>query len=79
MKNQTIVITGATRGIGQALAAQLAQHNRVIAVARDNEKLAELRQRYGVDTVVADLTDLTQVQQLATDLAQRFPELSVLI
>ncbi|WP_196159641.1 SDR family NAD(P)-dependent oxidoreductase [Reinekea sp. G2M2-21] len=79
MKNQTIVITGATRGIGQALAAQLAQHNRVIAVARDNEKLAELRQRYGVDTVVADLTDLTLVRHLATDLAQRFPELSVLI
>ena len=42
MKNKTILITGCSSGVGKMLALELSKGNRVIAIARREEKLKEL-------------------------------------
>ena len=77
------VVTGASSGIGMALARELARRGHsVILVARRGEILEELaielRSRYSVEAEVraVDLSDLTAVQTLCDELADR--EISVL-
>jgi short-subunit dehydrogenase len=57
---KTIIVTGASSGIGRALAIQLAslQHN-VIAVARNTEALEQLQKLYpsNIQIVTADITN----------------------
>ncbi|MCF3936292.1 SDR family NAD(P)-dependent oxidoreductase [Acuticoccus sp. M5D2P5] len=52
------VITGATRGIGEAFARELAPTTRLILTGRDEERLAALKAEFGPRTeiVSADLT-----------------------
>jgi uncharacterized protein len=64
----TALVTGATGGIGQAIARAL--HGRgatVVVTGRRREVLEQLRAELGerVETVVADLTDRADVQRLA--------------
>ena len=55
---RSVLITGATSGIGQALAVQLAAgHWRVLASGRDVDRLAALRAQTGCAVVAADVTD----------------------
>lgn len=59
LKNARILLTGATGGLGQALAVQLAAAgSRLLLVGRDEEKLAGLAVALGAghSSVVADLT-----------------------
>lgn len=63
---KTAVVTGATSGIGLALATRLAEEGwRVLAVGRNREKLKSLTDRFGPhhELVVADLTDADQISQ----------------
>jgi short-subunit dehydrogenase len=71
------VVTGASEGIGEAFARQLAARGmNLVLVARRAEWLAalsaELAAEHGVETVahVADLTGMAAVQQLADDTAR---------
>ena len=60
----TALITGASRGIGRAIALELARNGvgRLLLVARDRQKLAEL---------AAELSDMeVEVITLALDLTQ---------
>ncbi|HEV7452070.1 MAG TPA: SDR family NAD(P)-dependent oxidoreductase [Pseudonocardiaceae bacterium] len=86
IEKQTIMITGATSGLGRALVAQLAQAGAtVIAHGRDAERLArifaEIRDATGheVDTVQADLADLAQVDRMADEVLDRYPQLHALV
>ena len=64
----TIVITGASRGIGLALAIKAQQHNEeVIATYRGQQKPAQA----GVEWHSLDVTDATAQKQLAARLAAR--------
>jgi 3-oxoacyl-[acyl-carrier protein] reductase len=76
LKGKTAVVTGAGRGIGQAVAVELAAAGMAVAlVARSEDQLAETAQQVdhlGATAVVvqADLADLSQVTRaihLATD------------
>jgi 3-hydroxy acid dehydrogenase / malonic semialdehyde reductase len=63
------LVTGASRGIGRAIALRLAPTHRVLAVARDMEQLsslaAEITAAGGeVDPVALDITDRARVAQL---------------
>ena len=58
---ETVIVTGASSGIGAALARELAGRGRAVTlVARRGDRLAELaaalRTKARVDTVVADLS-----------------------
>jgi len=79
MKNQTILITGASQGIGCELAIQLAKDNVVIGLARDSKALMQLAEQYGIQPLVADLGNRSALPALLHTIEANWPDLSVLI
>lgn len=82
--SKTILLTGATAGIGLEAARRLvARGHRVILHGRSAEKLArvesELADAGAVETVRADLSVLAEVAALADAVAERHDRLDVLI
>lgn len=76
---RTIVITGASDGIGAAAARQLhAAGENVVIVGRDPDKTAKVAESIGADAHVADFADLADVRTLATTLLERYPRIDVL-
>ena len=79
---RTIVVTGATAGLGRSTAATLAGLGAtVVAVGRSPEKLAALAAEADgrILTEVVDLSLLSEVSALATRLLERHPSIHVLI
>ena len=82
MKNKTIVITGASSGIGAATARILsAAGARLILAARRGEKLTQLAEDLPGETLikVVDITVPGQVHQLMDEGAERWGGIDVLI
>lgn len=86
LKGKTIVITGATSGIGAATAIALARQGaRVLTVGRNRgrgETVAQEIARGGGGTsefLCADLLSLKDIARLAVEVIQRAPTLDVLI
>jgi len=83
--DRTILITGATSGLGKAVAQTLStQPGRLILHGRDAQRLDELVEELNtseatIDTVRADLSDLSQVRQLADDVFELTDHLDVLV
>lgn len=76
---RTIVITGASDGIGAASARQLHEAGeRVVVVGRDPGKTDAVARSLGVDSHVADFSDLDQVRGLADALLRAYPRIDVL-
>ena len=75
MQGKVCLVTGATSGIGKAIALRLAERGAtVVLVARNRAKgeavRAELQQRTGntsIDLVLADLSSMESIQQGAAD------------
>lgn len=68
-----VVVTGATSGIGQAVARGLQERGaRVALVARSSERLAEVAQELGGTAFVADVSREADVDELAAKLAAHF-------
>lgn len=79
---KTILITGATDGIGRATALALAaQGHIVIAHGRNAQKLDLLKADIceNLSTVQADMSDLTQVAQMGRDLVGEHNRIDVVI
>jgi NAD(P)-dependent dehydrogenase (short-subunit alcohol dehydrogenase family) len=84
----TIILTGATRGIGQAAAVELASRGAEVAlVGRDPERVretAELARANGVNgggvvhEHVADLASMDEVRRLGAELLESYPRIDVL-
>jgi len=83
----TAVVTGAASGIGEALAAQLAERgSSLVLVDRDKDRLGIVADRVRaahpalmVATHVADLSDDEETDALAATLAAEHPETTLLV
>ncbi|MBO1752828.1 SDR family NAD(P)-dependent oxidoreductase [Actinotalea sp. BY-33] len=80
MSQRTIVITGASDGIGAAAARDLAAAgDRVIVVGRSPEKTRAVAEQAGAPFHLADFADLAQVRRLAEELRETSPRIDVLV
>ena len=79
MAGRTIVITGASDGLGAAAARRLSRSGEdVVVVGRSPQKTKAVATELGADYLVADFTDLAQVRALAEQLLARYPRIDVL-
>ncbi|MDK1327606.1 SDR family NAD(P)-dependent oxidoreductase [Arthrobacter sp. zg-Y1143] len=79
MAPKTIVITGASDGIGAAAAKQLAKNgHHVVVVGRSREKTAAVAGQTGGEYCLADFAELDSVRNLASELLQRYSRIDVL-
>jgi retinol dehydrogenase-14 len=86
MAGRTVLVTGATRGIGRATALGLAAMGANVAItgrdrARTEGAAGEIRAAAGgqVDAFVADLSSQSEVRRLADEVLQRFARIDVLV
>jgi NAD(P)-dependent dehydrogenase (short-subunit alcohol dehydrogenase family) len=82
LTEQTILITGATDGLGRYLAENLAAEGaHVIAHGRNAERAELVRKATGdrADVVLADLADLRDVDRLAEEVRGRYDRIDVLV
>ncbi|MET4584074.1 NAD(P)-dependent dehydrogenase (short-subunit alcohol dehydrogenase family) [Conyzicola nivalis] len=79
MSGRTIIITGASDGIGAAAARALsARGDTVVVVGRSPQKTAAVADELGVDHLIADFSRLDDVRALAAALLERYPRIDVL-
>jgi NAD(P)-dependent dehydrogenase (short-subunit alcohol dehydrogenase family) len=87
MEDNVVMITGANSGIGRAASLALAKMGAtLVMVARNKERGEAARseiirksQNNSVDLLLADLSSLESVRQLATDFKKKYSRLDVLI
>jgi NAD(P)-dependent dehydrogenase (short-subunit alcohol dehydrogenase family) len=85
VQGRTVVITGASSGIGEATARQFAAAGaNVVLVARRGDELArvagEIRDAGGVaDTFTCDLSDRTAIDLFLTELAAAHPRIDIVV
>ena len=80
LKDLTVVITGASSGIGAELALQLATRDaRVAVVARREDALRDVTKRCGSEAlpIVADVTRRDEVQRVVREAVARFGHVDV--
>ncbi|MEM9952604.1 MAG: SDR family oxidoreductase [Chloroflexota bacterium] len=87
MNGKVVIVTGATNGIGEVTALELAQQGAtVVAVSRSEEKLQNTVKRIiaktgneNVSYIQADLSSLEQIVGVADEFLNRFNRLDVLV
>jgi NAD(P)-dependent dehydrogenase (short-subunit alcohol dehydrogenase family) len=79
MAHRTIVITGASDGIGAAAARRLSRNGeKVVVVGRSQSKTIAVATELGADYFVADFADLSQVRALSDKIRSEYPRIDVL-
>ncbi|ORW72963.1 SDR family NAD(P)-dependent oxidoreductase [Mycobacterium saskatchewanense] len=79
MTHRTIVITGASDGIGAAAARRLSRGGaNVVVVGRSESKTKAVAAELGADYFVVDFADLTQVRAVADKIRSEYSRIDVL-
>ncbi|MCW8876955.1 MAG: SDR family NAD(P)-dependent oxidoreductase [Kangiellaceae bacterium] len=80
LRNKKVLITGATSGIGLKLVERLYQHNQIYIIARNKDKISELKKSSPlVRAFVADLSDLDSVNNVTKEILLEVDQLDLLI
>ncbi|TDN39012.1 SDR family NAD(P)-dependent oxidoreductase [Hymenobacter sp. UV11] len=87
LQDKIMLVTGATSGIGEITARELARQGAHVIILARNRSKAERTQRdiiaatgnERVDVVLADLSVLQQVRDVAAQLHDKYPRLDVLV
>jgi retinol dehydrogenase-12 len=87
LQDKIILVTGATSGIGEVTARELARQGaHIIILARNAEKAKKTQHAIiaatgneRVDVVLADLSVLQQVRDVAAEIHAKYPRLDVLV
>lgn len=61
-KKEKIIITGGTEGIGRAIVKELSTDNDIVICARTEEKINEIKDKYGVQGTKLDLNDIDKIE-----------------
>lgn len=78
--NEITLVTGANKGIGREIAAQLAALGHTVVIGARNAELGEkAAAELGADSVVLDVTDPASVAAAASSLEERYGRLDVLV
>jgi NAD(P)-dependent dehydrogenase (short-subunit alcohol dehydrogenase family) len=76
---KTIVVTGASAGIGAAAARQLHRLGaNVVPIGRSVERTSAIAAELGAEPLIADFSSLADVRRLADDILERCPRIDVL-
>ncbi|GAA0403999.1 hypothetical protein Acor_24570 [Acrocarpospora corrugata] len=79
LRGKTVVITGASAGVGAAAARRMAELGATVAVVgRSPEKTAAVARSIGTEPIIADFGRLADVRALAETLLTRYPVIDVL-
>ncbi|MCH8067446.1 MAG: beta-ketoacyl-ACP reductase [Nanoarchaeota archaeon] len=86
LKNKTALITGASRGIGEAIAIEFAKNNADIIINYYNDsgeaqKVVDKAKKYGVKCIAvkADVGNFDEVKQMAETIQKNFGKIDILI
>lgn len=81
LKNNTILITGGSGGIGLELAVQLKRlGNNVIITGRNSQKLERVKKDFPeIHVIMSDVTQIAEIESLFTSVTRDFPHLNFLI
>jgi NAD(P)-dependent dehydrogenase (short-subunit alcohol dehydrogenase family) len=81
LEGRTALITGASKGLGRAMAVALANHGaRLVLVARDKEKLESVAKEAGnAEVFAADIAKEDQVLQLERDVVSKVGKINILV
>lgn len=86
LKGKVAVVTGASRGIGKAIATRLAEHGaHLVMAARTqgplDEAVNQLKKTYGIEAlgVSCDVAKLDQLKNLVEQAKKRFGQIDILV
>ena len=73
ISSKTILITGATGGIGYEIAKKFSKtSNKLIFVGRDEKKLSNLKNEFSGEILLCDFTNEENVQEVADKISENF-------
>lgn len=76
---KVIVISGGSDGIGKAIAKKLSKDNKVIILARNQERLNQAAEEIGCDKRVCDVSDWQQVEQTIESITEEYGHINALV